>query len=297
MSSQEGPDYTFIRRQLETGKVIPFIGSAVSSFATAPPSPPTTIELARQLVENTDFPQGETLDLAKVAQYLKAVGGPQPLYDRLHAIFNQEYGASTLHSYLARVSATTPLLIVTTNYDDLIERAFAQVPHDTVVHICNPKLGDCVYWRRYRPAPTGGWAYSEPQKIVPNKLNIDLSANTVIYKMHGTVDRQQPTRDQYVIAEDDYIDFLTRMTKNRAIPAVLAASFPARHFLFLGYGLRDWNLRVVLNRIQKSVNGTSDYMSWAIQHQPSPLERRFWERRDVVLFDLDLNEFVQRLTQ
>ena len=38
------------------------------------------------------------------------------------------------------------------------------------------------------------------------------------------------------------------MTKNKAIPAIFAEPFQTRHFLFLGYGLNDWNLRVVLYR-------------------------------------------------
>jgi hypothetical protein len=113
--------------------------------------------------------------------------------------------------------------------------------------------------------------------------------------MHGTVDRQVSERDQYVIAEDDYIDFLTRMTKNKAIPSIFTELFPDRHFLFLGYSLRDWNLRVVLNRIQTSSMDYSEYNSWAIQFQPSPLERRFWEKRDVLLYDMDLKTFIEEL--
>src|SRR5215213_3091743 len=291
MNNEEKLDYKLIRSQLENGKVIPFLGAAASRIST--PSPPTALKLAELLLEDTDFPKKESCDLATAAQYLKSVGGPGLLYDKLHGVFNTDYSVSSLHDYLAEVARNTPLLIITTNYDDLIERAFTEVEHDTVVHICNPKLGGKVFWATRRQDENGELSTSEPEIALPNKLYIDLSTTTVIYKMHGTVDRRKSERDQYVIAEDDYIDFLTRMTKNSAIPKIVQKDFSKRHFLFLGYSLRDWNFRVVLNRIKTDSKDYSQYESWAIQHQPSPAERRFWARRGVSVYDIDLNEFIE----
>ncbi|HXD33005.1 MAG TPA: SIR2 family protein [Pyrinomonadaceae bacterium] len=356
MPEQAVPDYSFIKQQLETGRVIPFLGSAASlvgqsgsaktpddvltakgasvieakaaqndndqssdlqqatSDSNVPTSakqinpqgdeifefaqrhiPPSAAELARWLAHKTALPKDEVFDLATVAQYLKAVGGSGPLYIKLHEIFSRDYPATPLHEYLAAVAANVPLLVITTNYDDIIERAFQEVPHDVVVHICDPKLGDNVFLKHHRKVD-GSWADSEPEKVIPNKLKkVDLAKTSVIYKMHGAVDKRKPDRDQYVIAEDDYIDFLTRMTKNTAIPAIFTEAFQSRHFLFLGYGLRDWNLRVILNRIQDNLGSSSDFTSWAIQYKPTLLESRFWIKRDVQLFDLDLMDFVQRL--
>ena len=110
--------------------------------------------------------------------------------------------------------------------------------------------------------------------------------------MHGAVDRREPSRDQYVITEDDYIDFLARMTKNKAIPAIFAEAFQTRHFLFLGYGLNDWNLRVVLNRIERDLRRPKGIKSWAIQYKPKPIEARFWQERGVEVYDQLLDEFV-----
>ena len=136
----------------------------------------------------------------------------------------------------------------------------------------------------------GRTAPRRPREVSPNRLDIELGERTVVYKMHGAVDRKQPSRDQYVITEDDYVDFLARMTKNKAVPSIFADPFQTRHFLFLGYGLNDWNLRVVLNRIPKGIR------SWAIQYQPRALERRFWQERGVEVYDFMLDEFVHQLT-
>src|SRR6185369_14085964 len=108
----------------------------------------------------------------------------------------------------------------------------------------------------------------------------------VIYKMHGTVDRQLKKWDSYVITEDDYVDFLSRMTGQTAVPAQFMRHFRTRHFLFLGYGLNDWNLRVVLKNLRSILPDDpardpanaehEELRSWAIQHGPSDLEIELW---------------------
>jgi len=291
------PPYSLIRTKLWEGRVIPFLGAGASLGARTPELKweagksaclPNGGELASHLAMQTEFPEDEFPDLAKVAQYYNVVGGREALDSELHAIFDCDYPLTPLHLFLAEVPK--PLLIVTTNYDDLIERAFdiRGRAYDVVIHSTDPAIGDRLLWRAH-----GSKAITE---IIPNKLDIDLESTTVIYKMHGAVDREDSTRDQFVITEDDYIDFLTRMTKNKAIPVIFAEPFQSRHFLFLGYGLRDWNLRVVLNRIEKDLRRQKGARSWAIQYKPSPLEQRFWQERGVEVYDKTLDEMVQQLS-
>jgi hypothetical protein len=293
--SQLAPPYPLIRDGLFQGRVIPFLGSGASLGGESDAAwvkglahrLPTAAELARYLAQMTEFPNDEPPDLSKVAQYYHVVGGRDSLQEELHSIFNRDSPFTLLHTFLANV--TTPLLIITTNYDDLIERAFDAKDHtyDLVIHTTDSTVGDQLLW----------WEHGtpEPRRVNANKLDIDLQAVTVIYKMHGAVDRRQPTRDQYVITEDDYIDFLARMTKNKAIPAIFAEPFQARAFLFLGYGLYDWNLRVVLNRIDKDLHRRKGIKSWAIQYKPKPLERRFWQERGVEVYDMTIEEFITEL--
>ena len=293
-SHQFSPPYRLIYENLNRGLVIPFLGAGASynRDLTSPEASqqylPTAHELANYLAHKSEFPSEESIDLAKVAQYYSLIGGRMPLYRELHRIFDRDFPLAPLHTFLASVER--PLLIITTNYDDLIERAFVQQgrPFDVVIHTTNPDLGDRLLWFAH--------GTNVPREINPNKLDIDLQSVTVIYKMHGTVDRRKPDRDQYVITEDDYVDFLVRMTKNKAIPAIFAESFQTSHFLFLGYSLRDWNLRVILNRIQTDLRRPSDITSWGVQYKPSPMERKFWQKRGVEVYDLLLNDFVRELS-
>jgi SIR2-like protein len=293
------PPYGLIREVLCSGRVIPFVGSGASLGGRQIDSAwmkgrveylPTAVELASHLAKMIAFPDDELPDLSKVAQYYDVVGGRQQLEQELHRIFNGDYPITSLHTFLAGVSiSSSPLLIVTTNYDDLIERALNSkgCVYDVVTHTTNPDMGDRLLWLEH--------GADDPREVNANKLDIDLEKVTVVYKMHGTVDRRKSTRGQYVITENDYIDFLTRMTKNKAIPSIFAEPFQTRPFLFLGYGLYDWNLRVVLNRIEKDLRRRKGIKSWAIQHRPKALEQRFWQERGVEVYNMTIEDFITQI--
>lgn len=289
------PPYPTILSQLNHGRVIPFLGSGASLGGRAPDEEwseglkflPTAAELANYLARMSQFPQDEPIDLAKVAQYYDVVNGRPVLDEVLRGIFSHPYSLTALHTFLARLNV--PLLIITTNYDDGIERAFDDEgkPYDLVTHTTDATMGDQLLWYEY--------GEEEPREVIPNKFVIDLKTRTVIYKMHGSVDRRGCMRDQFLITEDDYVDFLSRMTRNSAIPAMFAEPFQQRHFLFLGYSLSDWNLRVVLNRIEKDLQRRRGVRSWAIRWRVTPLERRFWQERGVSVYNMLIDDFVEEL--
>lgn len=298
------PPYRFIRRSLESGEVIPFLGAGASLGAAVvadPDSPvadelaalPSGRELAERLALEGNFPKTEEPNLASVAQYFEDVAaGRIALHEQLRTVFGRRYTPGRIHRYLAAVAA--PLLVVTTNYDDLLETAFREAgrPFDLVIHTTDRMLGEQLLWWRDQA--------DEPELALAKTLDIDLERVTVIYKMHGAVDRLVATRDQYVITEDDYVDFLSRLIKQRAFPSIFAEPFQTRHLLFLGYGLRDWNLRVILNRVEKDLRQGAedqgdDIRSWAIDSAPSPLETRLWQGRGVEIYGMGIDDFLDGL--
>jgi hypothetical protein len=232
----------------------------------------------------TQLPAAERGELTKMAQYYEAVLGPDPLHERLRDIFSYAQTPTPLHLFFA--DAPAPLLIVTTNYDDLMERAYTQLgkPYDVVIHMTDQER---VLW----------WDHNaqEPQEVLADDLLIDLDQVSVVYKMHGAIDRRQQRIGHYVITEDDYIEFLTRMTRRSVIPKIFADPFQSRPFLFLGYGLFDWNFRVILNRIQE-FRRNPKFRSWAIETLRKPVEKKLWEARGVEVFDgLTLDQFLIEL--
>ncbi len=188
------PPYGEIADLLKAGQVVPFLGAGVNLGARPPGEIwnervgsylPTGSELSRFLAGKSNFPSAEQhdlTDLSKVASYFVETAARRRLRERLHEVFDHDFLPCEIHSYLAQIPS--PLLIVTTNYDDLAERAFANAGHDydLVVHPTDRKdLDASVLWWKH--------GANEPVAVHPNKLLIDLKTTTVIYKMHGTVDR------------------------------------------------------------------------------------------------------------
>ena len=66
-----------------------------------------------------------------------------------------------------------------------------------------------------------------------------------------------------MVTEDDYIDYLAQTELAAVVPVSLAAKLRRSHFLFLGYTMADWNLRVVLDRLWG--DEPLSYHSWAVQ--------------------------------
>jgi hypothetical protein len=292
------PPYPEIYEKLTTGALIPFLGAGVPLFARNPKDTPwfkklqgkdvftdlpNASELAEYFATRTALPDSEKGGLAQMAQYFEAVMGLGPFHERLRDIFSSQQPPTLLHRFLAEAPA--PLLIVTTNYDDLMERAYQECgkPCDVVVHMTDQEK--VLWW------PHGD---EEPREVPADELLIDLDQVSIVYKIHGAIDRRNDQLGQYVITEDDYVEFLTRMTRKRVIPTIFAEPFQKFPFLFLGYGLYDWNLRVILNRIQEFRGHPVG--SWAIETLSKPVERKLWDARGINVYDgLTLDQFLREL--
>lgn len=283
------PPYKLIRDGLASGRVIPFLGAGASLSARPAnvewKSPkdnylPSGWELAKYLDDRSGYPSGDA-DLLRIAQYYDGVAGRGGLDEELREIFSRRYEPGDVHNYLAEFASP---LIVTTNYDTLIEDAFDRKgkAYNVVVYKMATPL---AYVKK---AGTAAW-----ESVDPQRLALNLRDSPTIFKMHGSSIREAPDEDSYVITEDDYIDFLSRMSGQTAVPAIFGEPFRKSHFLFLGYGLRDWNLRVILHKIWK--DWPRRFASWAIQGKADPLEREFWNRRDLTIYEMDIAQFLVKV--
>jgi hypothetical protein len=116
---------------------------------------------------------------------------------------------------------------------------------------------------------------------------------TALFKIHGHIDRRRGRDDTFVVTEEDYVSFLGRMgSGDSVIPADLVTVMQSRTLLFLGYGLRDWNFRVLLDRLNR--NRLQPKRSYAISDDIESAESELWGARKVVVLKADLNDFVPR---
>ena len=295
------PPYGIIKAELLRGTAIPFLGAGASRLKPAPPpgadptatnAPvllPSGSQLARDLANEANFPQdgnGESTDLAKVSSFYVDSSNRDALRNKLRTVFaDPRYESNQLHTLLAELANGQQLeggsMFVTTNYDSLLEMAFikANKPYDLIVYPAdNKSFANGLLWWEHGAA--------QPTPLKPNELDADdFKHKNIIYKMHGSVHPASNAWDGFVITEEDYINFLSRMKS--AVPGAFRTYFKSREFLYLGYGLQDWNFRVLLREVS-----SRDRISWAIKFEPTQFERMVWGRRNVNVYDLQLEEFV-----
>ena len=306
--------YDVVMDAISDGELVPFFGAGVNLCGRPRDAAwkrgqylPSGAELSAYLAREFRYPGPDKYDLVRVSQYVALMRGLGPLNNRLRHVFNDDYPPTSLHKFFAtlpdvlRRKGYPPYqLIVTTNYDDVLERAFREAGEafDLITYVVGggqEQRGKFLHW-----LPDGEVRLIEK----PNEYRLPLDEKRhlqrpVILKIHGAIDRatpgpQPPPRDSFVITEDHYIDYLTRSDISNLVPVTLAEKLQGSSFLFLGYKLRDWNLRVILHRIwmrQQDAN----YKSWAIQLEPEELEQEYWKKRDVEIFNARLEDYIAKL--
>lgn len=301
--------YSIVAELLERGLVVPFLGAG-ANLCDRPAEvdwepgrfAPSGRELAESLAASSRYPDAD-LSLLRVSQYMDAILGEGGLYRALHEVFDSNYPPTSVHRFFARLPALLrergqqQLLVLTTNYDDLLERALADagVAFDLVWY--EAKQGP--HQGRFLHRPPGGDVVTIE---VPNEYTgLSLDERPAILKLHGAIDRLDGARDSYVITEDSYIDYLVGGDVDAQIPFALMERLLSSHFLFLGYSLHDWNLRVILNRIWNLEH--PDNKAWSVQLAPTApgvraVEEALWrDRGDVDLLYVPLAMYIRRLEQ
>ena len=269
-----------------SGRVVPVLGSDVR-------------ELAQRLAHRFGYPDDEGgPTLARVAQYVAVMKGSGPLYDELHDLVATDIPPTDVHRFLAslppvlRTHGVPHQLLVTTSYDHALERAFEEAGEevDVVSYLATGRgRGRFCHIR-----PDGSGTLIDRPNTYATEL--DLERRTVILKLHGRAEPGDVREwESFVVTEDDYIDYLAQAEIANVVPVSLAARLRRSHFLFLGYTMADWNLRVVLNRLWGDQPLT--YRSWAVQPAPKPLEREFWRKRDVDVLEAPLEAYVAGLAR
>jgi hypothetical protein len=332
-----GVPFPEIISALKEKTVVPFLGAGVP-FSGRPRDSdwnrqanflPNGAELARYLAFKCNLPAWrlrDTENLARVASYYTITNPKAPLANELKTIFSR--GVPTeVHRLLAEPELQ-PMLIVTTNYDTLMEQALdaAKVEYDTVIHCTDLEhLGSVLVQRE-----------GKSNYVEPTKLEL-LPKRTVLYKMHGSVARLEPqaapaAAGSFVITEEDYVHFLSRIsTAPPVLPTAIRRQFELSSFLFLGYSLEDWNVRVILDslnevmkneagagagdvskdeRSEAQASGVAAYLKmqlperqheggprrhWAIQYKPTSYDIEIWRYRNVTIRNMELNTFVTEL--
>jgi DNA-binding SARP family transcriptional activator len=278
-------------KALVGGRLVIVLGPGVNLDGPLPdPS-----EITARLSERFGCPSDRCNDLARAAEYVTLTYGIGPLYDELHDLLDRDHEPARVHRFVAGLASflggqgQPRQLVVTTSFDTALERALREAGEaiDVVSYVALGRYGG----KFVHVGDNGGTTVID----LPNAYSgLSLEERTVLLKIHGQVDRR-PERDaeSFVVAEDDHIDYLAQGELASIVPVVLAAKLRRSHFLFLGYPLDDWSLRVFLHRVWG--RDKVSYRSWAVLPAVDRIERELWRQRGIDVVDASLDVYVDAL--
>lgn len=236
------PDAESILMGLETGTIVPFLGAAASTWSLEPSDAPWTLksdspvpsasELCAWMVDESKMPlvpgANYHWDLALVSQFWASkLPNRNTLNRRLDSVFLRGQPTTELHRFLAGFAKVK--LVITTNYDTLMEVAWleAHSDFDVLIQTSSDLRGYSV---RLSGSDTSHPNYSlvrkcgsgtpkDPLGLVEVKRGQALKSNEltldwgvpVLFKIHGGAHPVQcsgAVLEHYLITEDDYVDFL-----------------------------------------------------------------------------------------
>ena len=216
---KKNKDISDILERLRAKKLVPFVGTGMSSHLGLPDWQELVNKVASMTGQNPEEIK-EKRDLLVSIEYLVILGHDK-VNDILSDILQKAIDSSVQshrHECLAQFDAPT---IYTTNWDNVIEHTYDRL--------------------------------SRPYNLVETAsdfLRLDPSITTII-KYHGSLSHPETL----VITESDYYD---RFGIDSPFDLRLRADLMEKSLLFLGYSLRDYNVRYIWNRAQKTLNRVLD---------------------------------------
>jgi hypothetical protein len=314
-------DWDLIVKRIYNGTCVPFLGAAVKikNDKLNYEGLPLGSEVAYHLIEEAlDLKNIEPSQLAPVTPHEKLAKAErykelakssvqnlarvslivefdsadrQDFMDRVRAILPDKKREPSL---LLNTLAELPFeLIVTTNYDNLMERALKQRSRE-VKAVIQPIHGFDDTAQNNLITELADFAVQQRKKPNPNERGV------ILYKIHGSfVDDQDEDKSlEVIITEEDYIEFLTVVgQKDGGVPTQIKARMKDRTLLFLGYSLEDWDFRTIFKGLVEPLGRRERLRSFALQKDSSSFWRDYWKNKEVIIYNLDLYEFAEELRE
>ena len=248
-------EWELLMERIDNGKCTPFLGAGACS-----PTLPLGGEIAKEWAADFSYPLTDDSDLTRVAQYLSVARDAMFPKDQMVKTLQEaldkhglpDFGdPSEPHGFLAEL----PLPVyMTTNYDDFMFQALLKKKDK------DPKREFCRWNGYVQNKPT---IFDDPAGFQPT------AANPLVYHLHG----HSEVVESMVLTEDDYLDFLVNVTRDRLLPERVEEAMTGASLLFVGYSLADWNFRVLFRGLVASLESGLRRISVTVQLPPGEAER------------------------
>jgi hypothetical protein len=246
-------------------------------------SPPSGTEMARRLAEKCAYPYEDTNNLQRVALYFERRDAPgRGSRQALISAIKEELDKPEIEpSPALHMLAALPFrMIITTNYDNLFDIALSRA---------NTRDG--------RPKSPQLRVYDPLRSGPPESVPLDpLERQPVLLKLHGDLGHPE----SIVITEEDYIVFIQRMSTQHLHPIheFIRTRMKTWPVLFVGYSLKDYNLRLLFRTLRWNVDPAGFPICFSVDPHPDGLIVSVWQSGDrpiVSFIREDLWSFVPTL--
>lgn len=271
-----------LAQRVKSGQCILFLGAGVnypSMQETVYPypaseSPPLggafSVELAKLCQYAEYFPKGDAGNLQRVSLCYEITNDRRALVEEIKKAVHVNKQPSPALRALANLPFS---LIITTNFDQLFERALRDAGKNPIVGIYNKD----AY------TTTEDHADATPEE-------------PFVFKLHGDI--QNP--DSIVVTDEDYIQFVLRMTDKDAfhpVPETFRYNFKRWPTLFVGYSLLDYNLRLLFKTLRWKMDKANFPATYSVDPYPDPLIFDVWSNQNkyVTFIAQDVWTFVPEL--
>ncbi|HET6980090.1 MAG TPA: SIR2 family protein [Pyrinomonadaceae bacterium] len=240
--------------------------------------------------------------LTSITSYFENKVGRGSLWTNLSLVISGKKEVTPTHKLLAAAAkryfeqpdVLDDFLILTTNYDCLMEDALDRIGVDYVALTTRKsdqkvlvRFSDTVRDAANLTKSTSGMYY-------PDKLFLRKPKPLVIVcKMHGCLNSALTEKDDgLVISDNDYVNYISQMNSPHGIiPSYVNTLMQDKPFLFLGYSLNDWNVRSVFETIRKKRGEDFGGQDYAVMWYVGEYERLFFKQNGVAILKTDLNAF------
>lgn len=270
---------------VRAGQCILFLGAGVHSRPSQPSpyqysrkkSPPRGRTLSRYLARKSQyekaFPNHSRDELQRVALHFE-YHSTFKRSDLIQAIRNAIHNGKEPSAALCGLAELDFPLVITTNYDRLFERALV-------------KAGKDEFERS---------VYSPDDRREMEDFDDPNPRKPYILKIHGDIE----DASSIVITDEDYIQFVLRMGDREPwnpIPLGVRYFLKKWPTLFVGYSLKDFNLRLLFKTLRWRVDPVKFPTSYAIDPFPDPLVVKVLSGREqhISFISTDVWNFVPAL--
>lgn len=244
--------------------------------------------------------------LTSISNLYEAQSERAAVWGHLQRLIGQKRAKTDIHALLADAAKhhlasekALDYLIVTTNYDTLMEQALDAkgVPY---VVLLTRKEDQRVAARFSEGIDTSGRLARDHEEQYPGNFVLSKPMSlVVIHKLHGCASPALTAKDDgIVISDSDYVGFISQMNRAEGvIPAAVRRLMKDRPFLFLGYSLADWNVRSVFEMMRAQRTNRNRIQDFSVMLAVREYDRVFFEKNNVTIYKTNLTRFAQRVRE